>query len=231
MKYRITINEVGKEDSQVKAYASVIFGDSIVVRNIAIVKKDDGVFVSMPSQRTLDVDENGKVKYKSICNPITKEFKDELEGNILKAYDLKLSGEMGKEGYAAGDEAEALSASVSATPYERPDSNIKGLASIFLNDKFVINSVTIVKGSNGLFVSMPSYKANVETKDGKSEYRDIAYPITKEFSKEISEKILGTYHDKKNKELTKKIEAVQEAKEKATKKSGKTTKTESKSAR
>ena len=231
MKYRITINEVGKEDSRVKAYASVIFGDSIVVRNIAIVKKDDGVFVSMPSQRTLDVDENGKVKYKSICNPITKEFKDELEGNILKAYDIKLSGEMGKEGYVAGDTSEDLSVSVSATPYERPDSNIKGLASIFLNDKFVINSITIVNGSNGLFVSMPSYKANVESKDGKSEYRDIAYPITKEFSKDISEKILGTYHDKKNKELTKKIEAVQEAKEKATKKSGKATKTESKSAR
>ena len=31
-------------------------------------------------------DENGNI-YKDVCNPITKEFREELWGNILKAYE------------------------------------------------------------------------------------------------------------------------------------------------
>lgn len=59
MKYAIKVNEVKGEDSNLKAFATVTFGDSLVVRNIAIVRKNgtDELFVSMPSHRTNDVNE------------------------------------------------------------------------------------------------------------------------------------------------------------------------------
>ncbi len=61
MKYAIKINEVKGEDTNLKAFATIMFGDSLVVRNIAIVKKNgaDELFVSMPSRRTNDVTDKG----------------------------------------------------------------------------------------------------------------------------------------------------------------------------
>ena len=91
MNYKIRISEVNKEDSKAKAYATVVFGDSLVVRNIAIVEKKDGqgMFVSMPSQRTSEVDEYNNPVYKDIVNPITSEFQQEFSGAILEAYEQK----------------------------------------------------------------------------------------------------------------------------------------------
>ena len=53
MNYRINVFNVKDSDSNVKAYANVAFGESFVVRNIAIVEKRDGegLFVAMPSYR------------------------------------------------------------------------------------------------------------------------------------------------------------------------------------
>ena len=41
----------------------------------------------------------------------------------------------------------------------RPGDSIKGTASVNINGAFAIRGVKIIEGSNGLFVSMPSYKA------------------------------------------------------------------------
>ena len=50
MKYAIKVNEVKKENGNVKGFATVVFGDSFKITNIAIVEnKDKGqLFVSMP---------------------------------------------------------------------------------------------------------------------------------------------------------------------------------------
>lgn len=201
MNYKIRISEVNKEDSKAKAYATVVFGDSLVVRNIAIVEKKDGqgMFVSMPSQRTSEVDEYNNPVYKDIVNPITPEFQQEFSGAILEAYEQKKAGTLDKDGLVVGDGAPEFS--VSVTPYEREGSNIRGLASIYLEDSFVINSVSIVNGRNGEFVSMPAYKASTKTKAGESLYRDIVYPITKEFREQLHGELLNVYHEKKEQQV------------------------------
>lgn len=43
-----------------------------------------------------------------------------------------------------------------------------------------------IEGSNGLFVSMPSYKAG-------NEYKDICFPITQECRKQLHEAVIGAY--------------------------------------
>lgn len=83
MKYSIKVNEVrAKEGSNIKGFATVVFGDSFKITNIAILEnKDKGeLFVSMPRYRSNERDESNGVIYKDVCNPITAEFREELYG-------------------------------------------------------------------------------------------------------------------------------------------------------
>ena len=68
----------------------------------------------------------------------------------------------------------------------RPGESIKGTASVNINGAFAIRGVKIIEGSNGLFVSMPSYKAG-------NEYKDICFPITQECRKQLHEAVIGAY--------------------------------------
>jgi DNA-binding cell septation regulator SpoVG len=187
MNYRINVFEVKNSESNVRAYANVAFGDSFVVRNIAIVQKKDGngLFVDMPSYRSNEVDERGQHIYKSIANPITKAFQEELTSAILQAYEKR--SELGKDGLKAGRESSGLSFNVSVNVFDREGSHTKGLARMYLNDSFVVQNISIVEGKKGLFVSMPAYK------NGKGEYQDIAFPITKDFRSKLFGAILDTY--------------------------------------
>ena len=79
MKYSIKVNEVrAKEGSNIKGFATVVFGDSFKITNIAILEnKDKGeLFVSMPRYRSNERDESNGVIYKDVCNPITAEFRE-----------------------------------------------------------------------------------------------------------------------------------------------------------
>lgn len=184
MKYNIKINEVKSDDSQIKGFATVTFGDSILVRNIAIIQRRDSdeLFVSMPSYRTNEVTEKGEPVYRDVCNPITKEFYDELVGNILEAFNQRQS--IGKNGMDIGTDTAPLRFTVKVTPMKREDSSLRGLGRIFLEDNFVISNVKMVEGKNGMFISMPDYRTE-KYKDGKPVYREIAFPVTKEFREQL----------------------------------------------
>lgn len=69
----------------------------------------------------------------------------------------------------------------------RPEGNIRAYASINLNDCFAVRNVKIVDSSKGLFVAMPNYKAG-------NDYRDICFPITKEFREQLNQAVIGAYH-------------------------------------
>ena len=68
----------------------------------------------------------------------------------------------------------------------KPNESIKGTASVNINGAFAIRGVKIIEGSNGLFVSMPSYKVG-------NEYKDICFPITQECRKQLHEAVIGAY--------------------------------------
>ncbi len=68
----------------------------------------------------------------------------------------------------------------------KPNDTIKGTASVNINGAFAVRGVKIIEGSNGLFVSMPSYKAG-------NEYKDICFPITTECRKQLNDAVIGAY--------------------------------------
>jgi len=69
----------------------------------------------------------------------------------------------------------------------RPEGNVRAYASVNLNDCFAIRNVKVVDSSKGLFVAMPSYKA------GNGEYKDICFPVTKEFREQLNNAVIDAY--------------------------------------
>jgi stage V sporulation protein G len=64
------------------------------------------------------------------------------------------------------------------------DSKLKALASITIDDCFVIHDIKVLDGNQGYFVSMPSRKSP----DGV--YRDVAHPINTETREAITKLVL-----------------------------------------
>ena len=70
---------------------------------------------------------------------------------------------------------------------EKEDSKLKAVASVTIDDCFVVHDIKIIQGESSLFIAMPSKK----TKEG--EYKDIAHPINPETRQELSDAILSEY--------------------------------------
>ena len=204
MKYSIRVNEVKNNDGNLRAFATVVFGDCFKITNIAILgdKELGAFFISMPRYRTNERNKNGVI-YKDVCNPITKEFRDELYGNILAAYENLQKQDQNQE--CDGDTVPAEPKfTVTVTPFEKEGSNIRGIARIYFEDSFIVNNVNILQGKENLFVAMPSYKSKQTDEHGKSVYQEVCYPVTKEFRERLYEEIISTYkgeiqheHDRK----------------------------------
>ena len=67
MEYSIQLNAVNNPEKSVRAFATVVFGDSMKVTNVAVLEGSKGVFVSMPSFRTKERDEYNNPVYKDVC--------------------------------------------------------------------------------------------------------------------------------------------------------------------
>ena len=73
-------------DGNLKAFADVKFGDSIVVKGFSVMNGRKGVFVKMPSK----VSKDGK--WFDILTPLDEKFKREIEDKVLEAYDHETDG-------------------------------------------------------------------------------------------------------------------------------------------
>jgi stage V sporulation protein G len=70
---------------------------------------------------------------------------------------------------------------------KKEESKLKAVASITIDNSFVVHEIRVIEGTNGCFVAMPSRK----TPDG--EFKDTAHPIdtpTREF---VDKTILAAY--------------------------------------
>ena len=64
---------------------------------------------------------------------------------------------------------------------------MKAIASITIDDVFVIHDIKVIESDKGLFIAMPSRKGS------NDEYRDIAHPINSETRERLSKIILQAY--------------------------------------
>jgi stage V sporulation protein G len=69
-----------RDEDKLKAFVNVTFDDVFVVRGLKVIAGKSGLFVCMPSRKL----EDGT--YKDIAHPISNEFRQLLEGQILDEY-------------------------------------------------------------------------------------------------------------------------------------------------
>jgi stage V sporulation protein G len=66
---------------------------------------------------------------------------------------------------------------------------LKAVASVVLDDCFLIKNVRIVDGAKGLFISMPS-RRNVN-----GEFTELCFPLSAELRHELSDTVLQAYKE------------------------------------
>lgn len=87
MKIEVRTKEFDNAINGLKGSATLSFDSCFAVQNLSIVENKEGsLFVSMPSYKTKQVDENGKDIYKDICFPVTKEFRGRLVNAVLTSF-------------------------------------------------------------------------------------------------------------------------------------------------
>ncbi|MBQ9715038.1 MAG: septation regulator SpoVG [Clostridia bacterium] len=67
------------------------------------------------------------------------------------------------------------------------DSKLKAVASVTIDECFVVHDIKVIKGESGMFIAMPSKK----TKEG--EFKDVAHPINPATRQELSDAILNAF--------------------------------------
>ena len=81
----VRIRFVKKDDSKLKAVASITIDDCFVVHDIKVIEGADGPFIAMPSRKTNDGD------FKDIAHPLNTETRESLRNAILTAYNEELA--------------------------------------------------------------------------------------------------------------------------------------------
>ena len=65
---------------KLKAYATVIFDDAFVVRDMKIIHGNNGLFVAMPNKKTKDG------TFRDVAQPLNKEMRKLIEESVLNHY-------------------------------------------------------------------------------------------------------------------------------------------------
>ena len=73
---------------------------------------------------------------------------------------------------------------------------LRGFASIVIDDCLVVKNIKIIDGRDGLFIAMPSQKLR------NGEYKDVVHPLNSETRNELQSLILSKYHECTDNEST-----------------------------
>jgi stage V sporulation protein G len=112
------ISLINKPNSRLRAYASVTFDNSFVIREIRIIEGKNGLFIAMPSRKMQKScakcgfkspvtskfcgqcgekmesvkEEDAGQQHKDLAHPINTQFREYLQKKILEAYQQQKSG-------------------------------------------------------------------------------------------------------------------------------------------
>jgi stage V sporulation protein G len=75
------------KENKLCAFANITFDGCFVVRGLKVLEGVRGLFVVMPSRKVKGDD------YRDVAHPITAEFKDYIQQEVLKAYELYIEHE------------------------------------------------------------------------------------------------------------------------------------------
>jgi stage V sporulation protein G len=72
-------------EKRVKAYASIVFDDCFIVRDLKVIHGDSKLFVVMPSKKMKDG------SYRDTVHPLNNTTRQKIESSVLEAYEKEIS--------------------------------------------------------------------------------------------------------------------------------------------
>lgn len=81
MQFKAEVKKLFTGPDKLRAVCTVILDDCFLVKNVRVVEGEKGLFMSLPSRRTV------KGEWMEICFPMTKELRAELTATVLEAYE------------------------------------------------------------------------------------------------------------------------------------------------
>lgn len=77
----VRIRKVNK-DGKMRAVVSVTLDDEIVIHDIKVIDGDNGLFIAMPSRKTVDGE------FRDITHPINAKAREKLQNAVLEKYQM-----------------------------------------------------------------------------------------------------------------------------------------------
>jgi stage V sporulation protein G len=71
-------------EERLKAYVTITIENCFVVRDLKIIKGNEGLFVAMPSKKRKDG------QFKDIAHPLNQETRAEIENAVFAAYEAEV---------------------------------------------------------------------------------------------------------------------------------------------
>lgn len=78
------VNVFPVNEERLKAYVSLTIDDCFVVRDLKVIKGNNGLFVAMPSKRRKDG------QFKDIAHPLNQETRDMIEKAVFEAFEKEV---------------------------------------------------------------------------------------------------------------------------------------------
>ncbi|MEA4815353.1 MAG: septation regulator SpoVG [Lachnospiraceae bacterium] len=82
----VRVRKVSK-DNKMKAVVSVTFDNEFVVHDIKVIERENGLFIAMPSRKTLDGE------FRDIAHPINATTREKIQAAVLEKYETALLSE------------------------------------------------------------------------------------------------------------------------------------------
>lgn len=76
----VKIKLLSRDDSKLRAVASITIDGEFVVHDLKVIEGTDGLFIVMPSRKTPDG------QYKDIAHPLKTEVREQIKDAVLAAY-------------------------------------------------------------------------------------------------------------------------------------------------
>jgi len=83
----VRVRIVKKDDSKLKAVASITIDGCFVVHDIKVIEGSQGYFIAMPSRKTPEGE------YKDVVHPLNTETREQIRTAILAEFETALKAE------------------------------------------------------------------------------------------------------------------------------------------
>ncbi|MEX0940617.1 MAG: septation regulator SpoVG [Candidatus Babeliales bacterium] len=70
-----------KDNGRLKAYATIVFDNDFIVRDLKVIEGNKGLFVSMPSRRRKDG------SFRDIVHPLNSETRSVIERQVIEEFE------------------------------------------------------------------------------------------------------------------------------------------------